>query len=201
MPAADDNPRRRRARPERIRFSLWDDPAGATPIELPSRRGMRPAGLIFGIFFAIFAGVLWVQIAGMTGHNVRGVFDLMFVRGLDARGPEPGAWEALGGLFVPLWPALAALFTSHGVSFAVNFIARREYEGETVTGLMSAPYRRIIVMHLTIIFGGWILLALKSPVPALALSILLKLAVDLGAHRREHSVKTQEKRSNSRLTN
>jgi len=53
-----------------------------------------------------------------------------------------------------------------------------------------------MVIKLTLIFGGWILLTLKSPVPALALLILLKLAVDLGAHRREHSVKTQEKQAN-----
>jgi hypothetical protein len=96
---------------------------------------------------------------------------------------------------VPLWPALAALFVSHGVSFAVNFIARREYVGETLTGLMSAPYKRIIVMQLTIIFGGWILLAVKSPTPALVLLILLKLAVDVHAHKREHSVKTLQTRT------
>jgi hypothetical protein len=51
---------------------------------------------------------------------------------------------------------------------------------------MSEPYKRIIVMHLTIIFGGWLIMLLRSPVPALILLIALKTIVDLRAHRREH---------------
>jgi hypothetical protein len=35
-------------------------------------------------------------------------------------------------------------------------------------GLMSAPYKRIMVMHLMLIFGGWIILLLKTPMAALA---------------------------------
>jgi hypothetical protein len=52
---------------------------------------------------------------------------------------------------------------------------------------MMAPYRRIIVMHLTIIFGGWLVLLLETPAPALALLVALKTVVDLRAHRREHA--------------
>jgi hypothetical protein len=54
---------------------------------------------------------------------------------------------------------------------------------------MAEPYKRIIVMHVTIIFGGWLILLLKSPVPALILLIALKTAVDLRAHRHEHREK------------
>jgi hypothetical protein len=82
---------------------------------------------------------------------------------------------------------LAGLFISHGVSFFDNFLGRREYEGATMKGLMTAPYNRIVVMQLALIFGGWIILLLKSPVPALALLILLKTMLDFTAHRKEHS--------------
>jgi len=43
-----------------------------------------------------------------------------------------------------------------------------------------------ILMHVTIIFGGWLILLLRSPVPALIRLIALKTAVDLRAHRKEH---------------
>jgi hypothetical protein len=53
-------------------------------------------------------------------------------------------------------------------------------------GLMTAPYSRITVMQLTLIFGGWVILLLGSPVPALALLVVLKTAVDFSAHNAEH---------------
>jgi hypothetical protein len=99
----------------------------------------------------------------------------------------PGAVEALRAIFIPVWLSIAALFVSHGVSFYTNFIGEREYEGATVGGLMTAPYYRIIVMHLTLIFGGWIVLLIGTPTGALVLLLLLKTAADLHAHRREHA--------------
>jgi len=51
---------------------------------------------------------------------------------------------------------------------------------------MAAPYKRIVIMHLTVIFGGWLVMALHSALPALVLLILLKAGTDLRAHRREH---------------
>src|SRR3990172_9257307 len=67
-----------KARPERFRVALGDDPAGATPLELPARR-MWPAGLIAGAMFAIFAGILWVQIANLHPQGLRSVFHLSFM--------------------------------------------------------------------------------------------------------------------------
>ena len=43
-----------------------------------------------------------------------------------------------------------------------------------------------MVMHVTIIFGGWLILALGMPTWALVLLVGLKTAVDLAAHRKEH---------------
>jgi hypothetical protein len=99
---------------------------------------------------------------------------------------EPPALQALAALFLPLWPALVALFLSHGISFVLYFLMRRGYEGQTITALMTAPYRRVMLMHLAIIFGGFAVLLLKTPLPALVLLIGLKIAADLHAHRREH---------------
>lgn len=51
--------------------------------------------------------------------------------------------------------------------------------------LMTAPYRRVVVLHLTIIGGGFLLILLGSPVWALALLVVLKTGVDLRAHVQE----------------
>ena len=64
---------------------------------------------------------------------------------------------------MPLWPALLALFVSHGISFALNFLGRREYQHMTVQKLMAAPYGRIVMMQFTLIFGGWVVMLLNTP--------------------------------------
>ena len=51
---------------------------------------------------------------------------------------------------------------------------------------MGQPYKRIIVMHITIILGGFMVAALDSTLPALLLLVVLKLAVDLHSHLKEH---------------
>ena len=106
----------------------------------------------------------------------------IFVRGMGAEYPAPGVVDALTPLLTHLWPALLALFVSHGVSFAMNFIARGEYKRAKVASLMSAPYVRIVVMQFTIIFGGWVVMLLQNPLPALVLLIVLKVIADLHAH-------------------
>jgi hypothetical protein len=109
-----------------------------------------------------------------------------FVRGVTTTGPDVAVQAALVRVFLPIWKTLAMLFISHGVSFADNFIAGREYTRTSVQALMAAPYNRIIVMQLALIFGGWIILLVHSPVPALVLLVIMKTALDFRAHREEH---------------
>jgi hypothetical protein len=111
---------------------------------------------------------------------------MLFIRGTGAA-PEPAVLETLRVIFTPLWISIAALFISHGISFVTNFIGRREYAATTMAALMTAPYNRIIVMQLALIFGGWIILLMKTPLPALAVLILVKTALDFSAHRTEHT--------------
>ena len=135
----------------------------------------------YGLFFAgHFGGFMAIHFLFI--HQ-------MFVRGMHARGAEPGAVEALTQLFTPLWPALLALFVSHGISYTLNFLGRREYQRTTVSKLMAAPYGRIVMMQFTLIFGGWVVMLLNNPLPALVLLIVLKVAADLRAHYGERGVK------------
>ena len=50
--------------------------------------------------------------------------------------------------------ALVCLFISHGVSYRLNYIGRGEYLRTTAAGQMFAPYGRLVVLHITIIFGA-----------------------------------------------
>ena len=89
--------------------------------------------------------------------------------------------------FQDLAPALLGFFISHGISYYSNFLGRREYVGKEAAAQMGQPYRRIIVMHLTIIFGGFLVTAFSSALPALLLMIALKVGADMKGHIAEHS--------------
>jgi hypothetical protein len=51
---------------------------------------------------------------------------------------------------------------------------------------MIQPYSRIVLLHITLIFGGFLMMALKSPIMGLLFFILLKIGMDLLAHLKEH---------------
>ncbi|MCG8413662.1 MAG: DUF6498-containing protein [Pseudomonadales bacterium] len=90
-----------------------------------------------------------------------------------------------------LAPALLGFFLSHGISYFTNFRGRHEYIGRNVGAQMGQPYKRIIIMHITIIFGGFLVMLLETALPALLLLIVLKLSADLRAHLKEHGNPTQ----------
>lgn len=108
----------------------------------------------------------------------------LFINGLDGGTdiPLPVVLQD----FVIMAPALLAFVISHGVSYAQNFLGRKEYLGRDANTQMGEPYKRIIIMHVTIIFGGFLVMALGSALPALLLLIAMKLGADLYAHLNEH---------------
>ena len=146
----------------------------------------RWAVLLLGPFFLGHYG------AFMAGHLL--FIHALFVQGLDGDGDMPVS-EVMADV-LGLWPALLAAVVSHALSFKLNFIGRREHVGRTLRDQMHEPYARIIAMHVTIIFGGFVALLLGTPVPALALLVVLKTAADARAHLREHD--KSRPRQNSR---
>ena len=88
------------------------------------------------------------------------------------------------------WPmllAIAGLTASHLFSFTVNYIGKGEYKRVTPDYLMFAPYGRIMILHVAIIFGGWGIMALGSPVALLILLVILKSVMDITLHVRSHT--------------
>jgi len=84
------------------------------------------------------------------------------------------------------WVALIALFVSHGWSFVENFMGNREHERITPGQAMALPYRRMMITHVALIAGGFFLIESGQPVAGLILLILMKIALDVVFHRREH---------------
>lgn len=84
--------------------------------------------------------------------------------------------------------AFSALAVSHGLSLVFNYFMNGEYRNQTVKALMGAPYKRIVVLHVAIILGGFAVMALGSPLLLLVLLVGLKLGLDLVLHNREHQV-------------
>jgi hypothetical protein len=124
-------------------------------------------------FFCLHYGIFWV---------VHGVFVLsvpLFVGGAGGVGGLLGTLSTVG-------LAAVGLLLSHGVSFVTNYVGREEYRHTSAGERMSAPYGRVVVLHVTIILGAFLVGSLGSPLPALVLLVVLKTGIDLVAHLREH---------------
>jgi len=79
----------------------------------------------------------------------------------------------------------AALFVSHGISYFQNYIGKGEYlkPGD----LFTAPYARMMVLHVAIVIGGGAVIVLGLPALALALLVVLKIGFDIKSHKKSHS--------------
>jgi hypothetical protein len=82
--------------------------------------------------------------------------------------------------------AVLALFISHGVSFVQNYLLKGEYATAKPDKLMGSPYGRVVVMHIAIIAGGFLTMAVGSPAPLLVVLVGLKTILDVNLHNREH---------------
>lgn len=92
--------------------------------------------------------------------------------------------------------ALAALFASHGVSFVLNYLIKGEYASAQSEKLMGSPYGRVVVMHIAILFGAFLTMAIGSPVAILIILVLLKTVVDAKLHLQQHRKSGQKRRRN-----
>ena len=82
--------------------------------------------------------------------------------------------------------AAAALFLSHGASFFLNYLGKGEYLTTSAARQAVAPYGRVVMLHVTIILGAFIIAFVGAPIGALLVLVVLKTAFDLGLHLREH---------------
>ena len=149
--------------------------------------GVMPKAVVFG--GTVFLTAFFVVHYGMfcSGHG-------FFVIALLGRGELSlqGDWGFLASYSIAwrlartsLGYAMLSLLLSHGFSFYENFLKGREYERVSAQQLMAAPYSRIVVLHLAIIFGAMLVLAFKSPVGILLVLVVMKIVLDLKFHLSE----------------
>lgn len=92
-----------------------------------------------------------------------------------------------GNASLVIIPGLA-LFGSHLFSFFYNYIGKREYEQKTIMHFFTYPYPRVVIMHVSIIFGGFIV-PIFGPVYGLILLSGIKIFADTILHLQVHTGK------------
>ncbi len=85
--------------------------------------------------------------------------------------------------------AVIALVVTHGFSFLKNYLVGGEFREMSVSEVMFSPYKRIIVLHVFIIFAGMILQTLGVTQIGLIVLAIVKIVADLMAHKIEHKKK------------
>lgn len=151
------------------------------PKILLAARDTPLVGPIMAGFFAFHYGGFWI------GHG----FFVFLIVGIAGAGPLGSlmGFDPVGSVARDPHVLLIALLllVSHGISFVVNYLGRREYLQTTPMKQMMQPYGRLMILHVTIIFGAFAAIALGQPVALVALLVVLKTGVDLLFHLREHA--------------
>lgn len=126
---------------------------------------------------------------GFGGRLFLAVFFMVHFGGFNA-----GHYLFLDGMFglppvdVQALIAAGGIALSHGFSFLHNWIGKREFERSSPSLQMFMPYGRIVVMHIVIIAGGFLVMLFEDGLVFLLLLIGMKTGVDLISHRAGHSV-------------
>jgi Family of unknown function (DUF6498) len=132
-------------------------------------------GLFAFFFFTTMHGIFLILL-----------FGTLELRELGNRWMSVGEYVAQVMLKPEIAVAVLATVASRGFDFYINYLRPRAYETAYVSDQMGAAFGRVVVLQLVIIFGGLLIVWLRTPVAALVLLVLLKTAGDLHAfaHRK-----------------
>lgn len=121
----------------------------------------------FTVFFAFHYGMFWV----VHGVFVFALFVFQAPVALLAAAPT----VLLG---------LGALTAQRAYEAYHEFYRAGRFREVTPRAQMGAPYRRVVVLHVTLVLGGFVVLGIGAPVGALLLLVVLKTGYDLAAWAR-----------------
>ena len=111
--------------------------------------------------------------------------------------PEITDYNQIIQIFTKNYIFIIFLFLSHGVSYFTNFLGNKEYEHTTISEQREKSFKRVLVMHLAIISGGFLLAIFQDQSMALLVAlIILKIGFDLHAHLKEHGYLNYKKADN-----
>jgi Zn-dependent protease with chaperone function/uncharacterized tellurite resistance protein B-like protein len=168
-------------------------------------------GLFFSFHYSFFCGGHGFILLGLSGLGVDGINDPMADYWPDDELPEflvpiqmlisILSWmanETPGMLGLPLF----AFIISHGISAFTHHVVLREDDGRDVDKIMWDPYGRIFLLHIALIFGGFVIILSGGggAWPILLLLITGKTAFDVYQHRRTHRKRQSERSTASEMT-
>lgn len=138
------------------------------PASTMAKAGLIPFFIVhYGLFWAVHGVFVWtLPLFGSMGNDA---VDM-------ATGFEPMA--------IPF--VVVGLAVSHSVSYLFNYIRGGEYVRTSAAAQMFAPYGRLVVLHITIIFGAFAIAMTGAPAAAVAVLVALKTVLDIGFHLAEH---------------
>jgi Zn-dependent protease with chaperone function len=157
-------------------------------------RTLFAPGLFFLFHYGFFCaghGMVLMGIGAMTGLEID---TAPYIGSEEWFGPLIVFQELFGIL---LWIAderpgmilaLLGFFISHGISTIVHQFIGNEDTGRDVDAIMFDPYRRIVILHVAIIAGMFVVILSggASAAPVLLLVAAGKIALDLHLHRAAH---------------
>ncbi|HPR64520.1 MAG TPA: DUF6498-containing protein [Thermoanaerobaculia bacterium] len=131
---------------------------------------VKYGGLVlgFGIFSLILPGIMAKE-AG--GDGLREIMD--------------GLSSVTTGVLI----ASLVFFLSHGTSFFINYIGRKEFKKDNVVSLLFWPYARMAAMICIVVIAIFVSVAWVGLLESATFSfvlVFLKLGIDLFTHRVEH---------------
>ena len=159
---------------------------------------IRPYDHVLEAVFPLFLVPFFCLHYGMfcMGH---GVFVLALF-GSEISDDEGLLMAALQVLSSPYMLAAVAALTLIQVADWMRDIRQRGFGADGVMALMAAPYRRIVVLHITILAGGFALTALNEPLAGLIILVAVKTASDVWHWRRGRRTGAGGTRRTSRRT-
>ncbi|MBK8099691.1 MAG: hypothetical protein IPK26_21505 [Planctomycetes bacterium] len=137
--------------------------------------------LFMAVFFCVHFGLFQFV------HGVFLVFLLLFGDRGDSFSPLQAPARLLDSLTgTSEVVAVLGVIISHAVSFVANWLIGRERERLPAQVVLFSPYRRVVAMHLTLLLGAFVTLAIGSTTVLLAILVIAKTIADARAHASQH---------------
>lgn len=131
-----------------------------------------PLGAFFCVHYGMFCFVHGIFVHSMFGGAPTQDF-----------GVEPLVDTLLGT--PTLLAGVLLMVASHGWSFVAHTVLAPPADGRgDLRHIMLRPYGRMVLLHVTILAGGFLTMAVGEPILVLVPLVLFKIAADLALHRR-----------------
>lgn len=154
-------------------------------VDNPMKHAAKPFAMVF--FYAHFGGFCLGHAAVLISFfHIGGGLDLDALikqYAVNLYGLATTLWQHQP--HATIWPVVC-LVISHGVSFVQNFILGQENRWLSTEKIMLHPYRRIGILQVALIAGGFLVFRLPGAQAPLYALVLVKIVLDVRSHFREH---------------